>query len=151
MPPADTVDAPHPQLQRDCHWLGTLGNCQLLLHRNASLPWFILVPQGACTGIEQLPDADAQHLLKLIRHLSHFISTRFHSEKINIASIGNLVEQLHVHVIGRRQDDSCWPLPVWGHLPQGEHYTQSQIAELTRALEIQLHLVRRQEQAGPPV
>lgn len=144
MPPPDEFAAPHPQLQQDSHWLGTLGNCQLLLHRNASLPWFILVPAGSYTGIEQLPDADAQHVLRLVKHLSHFISSRYHSEKMNIASIGNLVDQLHIHVIGRRRDDCCWPLPIWGHLEHHGSYSSAEIVDLSLALEKRLHLIRRQ-------
>ncbi len=149
MPPPHEFTAPHPRLQRDCHWLGTLGDCQLLLHRNASLPWFILVPPGPYRGIEQLPDTDARHVLGLVKHLSRFITDRYHSENINIASIGNLVAQLHIHVIGRRRDDGCWPLPVWGHLKDHDGYASKEIADLSLALEKQLHLTPYPSPAPP--
>jgi diadenosine tetraphosphate (Ap4A) HIT family hydrolase len=105
-----------PRLAADCHRLGQLGDAELLLMDNAHFLWLILVPH--CTQREwyELDLAQQQALLTSINTLSGFIKQQFPSDKLNIASIGNIVSQLHIHIIGRRHDDPCWPGAVWGTL-----------------------------------
>jgi diadenosine tetraphosphate (Ap4A) HIT family hydrolase len=105
-----------PRLAADCHRLGQLGDAELLLMDNAHFPWLILVPH--CTQSEwyELDLAQQQALLTSINALSDFIKQQFPSDKLNIASIGNIVSQLHIHIIGRHHDDPCWPGVVWGTL-----------------------------------
>lgn len=124
----------HNQLLSDCQRFGRFALCHLLLHKNASLPWFILVPETAVTDLLDLPK-DAQNLAMMeAAMVSRFITQELLYPKINFASIGNVVPQLHLHVVGRRPDDPCWPAPVWGHLTQQREYAAGQIAAMTAAL-----------------
>jgi diadenosine tetraphosphate (Ap4A) HIT family hydrolase len=117
------------QLQRDCFVLGRLDFCQLLLMNNAGVPWFILVPETTLTETFDL-DASRQAMLQAeINALAAFVRASFITDKLNIATIGNIVRQLHVHVVGRRQNDYCWPGVVWGTVPP-ERYTDEQLAQI---------------------
>lgn len=114
----------HPRLLEDCHGLGRLDLCHVLLHRNATLPWFILVPEVG-TGVTELHEMDRDQRLRLDDELSRvarFVKSRLGAKKINVGAIGNLVPQLHVHVIGRDPADPCWPGVVWGRLPAGPEW-----------------------------
>jgi len=103
-----------PRLAADCHWLGLLGDAELLLMDNAYFPWLILVPHCAHSEFYQLDSSQQQALLSSINTLSDFIKRHFSSDRLNIATIGNIVSQLHIHIIGRHHDDLCWPGVVWG-------------------------------------
>ena len=121
----------HSQLARDTRQLGERSGIIWLLHRNAALPWFILVPTGgAWRDPDELPGAVAAKLAGQCRDLSQLLRTEFAAQKINIAALGNQVPQLHVHVIGRREDDPCWPNPVWGNLPDGGTWSDQRLAEI---------------------
>ena len=112
----------HPQLLEDCHLLGTLGSGKLLLHRNAGLPWFILVPD---TELEDVLDLEPNQLAAVMadcRAVGAFIKGELGYRKLNLAGLGNVVPQMHLHIIGRADDDPCWPQPVWGKLPAGPAY-----------------------------
>ncbi len=125
------------QLQRDCFLLGRLDFCQLLLMNNASVPWFILVPATALTEVIDL-DASRQALLQVeINALAAFVRASFVTDKLNIATIGNVVRQLHVHVVGRRANDYCWPGVVWGTVPP-ERYTDEQLAQIRANVALKL-------------
>ena len=124
----------HPQLLADCHRLGRFEICQVLLHRNAALPWFILVPQrSGITEVFELPEADQIQLWRESARLSRNLMQSFHADKINIGALGNLVPQLHIHVIARTTDDAAWPGPVWG---VGSPNAYSQQALATRLKEL---------------
>jgi diadenosine tetraphosphate (Ap4A) HIT family hydrolase len=113
--------AVHPRLLADCHQLGRLALCRVLLNRNATLPWFILVPEVGPEIIElhELDGARRQQLATELDLVARFTRARFDVAKLNIAAIGNIVQQLHVHVVGRHPGDPCWPGVVWGCLPAG--------------------------------
>ena len=102
------------RLQSDCFVLGKLGLSHLLLMNNALFSWFILVPETQVFEICDLEEHVQHVLLDEVNRLSGFIRQHFAVDKLNVAAIGNVVRQLHVHVIGRRQDDICWPGVVWG-------------------------------------
>jgi diadenosine tetraphosphate (Ap4A) HIT family hydrolase len=126
----------HPQLLADCHPLGRLSATHLLLHRNAAVPWFILVPETDQANLLDLPaDARAAVLEDCARVSAHLTGTLGYP-KVNVAWIGNLVPQLHIHVIGRRPGDACWPKPVWGHLDSVMDYTEQTLATLLTGLPI---------------
>ena len=129
------------RLQRDCHVLGSLDECDVLLHRNAGAPWFILVPHTTQTEIIDLPLEQQQQLLKTINQLGGFVRKHFEINKLNIAAIGNIVSQLHVHVVGRNQQDYCWPDVVWGR-PCDEVYSAEQVECIAQQLADELGLVR---------
>lgn len=130
----------HPQLAADCHYMGSLLACELLLHRNASLPWFILVPETQLSDVLDLPDEHRQAVLDDCAAVSAFIKQVLGFEKVNFAGLGNVVPQMHLHVLGRHSADPCWPDPVWGRLPAGESYPQEQLLQWQQGLEKMLGL-----------
>jgi diadenosine tetraphosphate (Ap4A) HIT family hydrolase len=108
----------HPQLQKDCLIVGRFTLCRLLLMRDANYPWFILVPdRDGITEIFQLSEDDQVQLLRESSRLSAVLVERFQADKLNIAALGNVVPQLHVHHVVRYRDDPAWPAPVWGRVP----------------------------------
>ena len=108
----------HPRLNEDCVVVGDFPLCRLLLMNDASYPWFILVPRReGVREIFELSAADQQQLLHESSQLSRVIATHFKADKINVAALGNMVPQLHVHHIVRFESDPAWPAPVWGHAP----------------------------------
>lgn len=114
----------HAQLLEDCHQLGAMPSGPLLLHRNASLPWFILVPDTSLEDVLDLDPASLSELLSDCQQVSRFIKRELALTKINFAGLGNVVPQMHLHIIGRSQADACWPQPVWGNLTAQETYTE---------------------------
>ena len=108
----------HPQLQQDCVLVASLRLSLLLLMRDANYPWFVLVPQrDGISEIYQLDPADQQQLLRESSYLAQSMALAFGAHKINIAALGNVVPQLHLHHIVRYRDDPAWPAPVWDRLP----------------------------------
>lgn len=110
----------HPQLQRDTLSLGDFPLCRLLLMNDAHYPWFILVPRRA--GLRELHELDAAGQAQFWQESSELARTLlriFGGDKLNLAALGNVVPQLHVHHIVRYTNDPAWPAPVWGrHPPQ---------------------------------
>jgi diadenosine tetraphosphate (Ap4A) HIT family hydrolase len=105
----------HPRLARDCITLGHFPLCRLLLMNESRYPWFILVPQR--TGISEiyhLSEEDQRQLLRESGALSMALAELFAADKLNVAAIGNLVPQLHIHHVVRYRDDPAWPATVWG-------------------------------------
>ncbi len=108
----------HSQLKQDCFVLGRFPLSMLLLMNDSRYPWFILVPQRqGINEIHQLSDEDQQQLMRESSLLATCIETEFSADKINIAALGNIVPQLHIHHIVRYRTDPAWPAPVWGKLP----------------------------------
>lgn len=108
----------HPKLAEDTFPLGDFPLSRLLLMNDANYPWFILVPRRASRReIYQLEVSDQQQLLKESSHLARQMARLFRADKINIAALGNLVPQLHLHHVARTRQDPCWPEPVWGKAP----------------------------------
>jgi diadenosine tetraphosphate (Ap4A) HIT family hydrolase len=126
----------HPRLLEDCHHVGRFALSHVLLHRNAALPWFILVPEVAAELIElhELDPPRRRMLGDEIDTLARFVKGEFDACKLNIASIGNLVPQLHVHVIGRHPGDPCWPGVAWGNLPAGPAWPPERVAAIATML-----------------
>ena len=121
------------RLARDCLRLAELPLCDLLLMNNALIPWFILVPRVNETELHELAPSRQQTLFDEITLISRFAERTFAPDKLNVAAIGNIVRQLHIHVVARREDDPCWPGVVWG-MTRREAYTQSALDTLTRQL-----------------
>lgn len=108
----------HPQLAKDCLVIGRYDLCHLLLMNDRHYPWFILVPEREkVSEIYQLNDADQALLWRESTQLSESLARIFAADKMNIAALGNVVPQLHIHHIVRYQTDPAWPAPVWGKLP----------------------------------
>lgn len=124
----------HPRLRQDCHELGRFPLSRLLLMNDSRFPWFILVPEReGIREIFQLTEADQMQLLRESSHLSACIAEVFRPDKLNIAAIGNLVPQLHVHHIVRYRTDPLWPATVWGSGP-AVPYAVSELDDLRARL-----------------
>lgn len=126
----------HPQLLIDAHFIGTLAKCRVLLHRNAVVPWFILVPDTDIADLLDLPHELIAAVMDEAALVSDFVKETFGCAKINFASIGNLVPQLHLHIVGRRPDDACWPAPVWGHLTGMREYSAAELGRIVERLRL---------------
>ena len=116
----------HPQLAADCTAVGDLPLCRLLLMDDANFPWCILVPRRpGIREIHELAAADRAALLDEVTALSAAMQSAFAADKMNVAALGNVVPQLHVHVIARRVGDAAWPRPVWGAVAR-RPYTEAE-------------------------
>lgn len=106
------------RLQEDTIVLGDFPLCRLLLSKDANYPWFILVPRRAqINELFELDEAEQQQLWRETTRLAKALSERYAADKMNVATLGNVVSQLHMHVIVRRREDAAWPAPVWGKVP----------------------------------
>jgi diadenosine tetraphosphate (Ap4A) HIT family hydrolase len=121
------------RLADDCILLGEMNISLLLLNKNAIVPWFILVPKTREIELTDLPQSEQRKVLEEINLLSSFVKVNFDISKLNVAAIGNVVSQLHIHVIGRDPSDYCWPSVVWGR-DEKKSYTNEEIDVITLAL-----------------
>jgi diadenosine tetraphosphate (Ap4A) HIT family hydrolase len=118
----------HPRLSQETWPVGDFPLCRLLLMNDASYPWFILVPRRAgIREIFELARADQRQLLEESSQLAEVLSKHFQADKLNIAALGNLVPQLHVHHIVRYQHDQAWPKPVWGLFPARPYSSRTRL------------------------
>lgn len=131
----------HPQLLADCHYLGSLNASEVLLNRNAGLPWFILVPDTHIADLLDLPENHRDMVMADCAAVAGFIKQVLGYSKVNFAGLGNVVPQMHLHVIGRGEGDPCWPNPVWGNLPAGTHYEHMELLGWQADLEKMVGLV----------
>lgn len=107
----------HPQLAADCAVVGDLPICRVLLNTQfAQFPWLILVPKRtALRDLTDLPDQDYLPVMEEVRLVHDTLRDLTSADKMNMGALGNMVPQLHIHLIARFKDDACWPKPVWGH------------------------------------
>ncbi|MBP0049654.1 HIT domain-containing protein [Marinobacterium sp. AK62] len=127
-----------PRLVTDTIAIGDFPLCRLLLMNDSQYPWFILVPRRAgVTEIYHLPASEQQQLIQEASELSETLADLFQARKMNVATLGNMVPQLHMHVIARRESDPAWPGPVWGKVP-AVPYTDEALAQVRGKLEVLL-------------
>lgn len=108
----------HAQLAADTISVGDMPLCRLLLMNDAQYPWCILVPRIAgAKELHRLDDADQLQVLRESVALSRAMEAVFQPHKMNLAALGNMVPQLHLHHIARYRGDPAWPAPVWGRHP----------------------------------
>ena len=126
------------RLQQDCLLIGDFPLCRLLLMNDSNYPWFILVPRREeVSELFQL-DADDQRQLWLeTTLLAEILKDTFAADKMNVATLGNVVSQLHMHVIVRRREDAAWPAPVWGRHP-AQPYSEQQVGQIIDKLRLVL-------------
>jgi len=108
----------HPQLVADTVPVGDLALSRVLLENDSNYPWLILVPR--MPGVTELTDLDPNEQVQLLSEIdaaAKALKAVTEFDKLNVAALGNVVAQLHVHVIGRRRRDAAWPNPVWGQAP----------------------------------
>ena len=130
----------HERLQQDCIGIGRFDLCHILMMNDSQFPWFILVPEKAgIREIYQLSKAERHTLSEESSYLAENLAILYKADKMNIAAIGNLVPQLHIHHIVRYQTDIAWPAPIWGKfaaLP----YKEQQILDNMARVKAQLKL-----------
>ena len=125
----------HPRLAQDSIVIGEFDLSLLLLSRDANYRWCILVPKRE--DIFEIHHLSEEEQLQLIREscrLSEVMTSVFDADKMNVAALGNVVRQLHVHHIARFTDDPAWPQPIWGKLP-GKEYGADEFAERIKRLQ----------------
>ena len=107
----------HPQLEGDSSPVGDLALCRVLAINDAAYPWIVLVPRRA--GVTEIADlgGDAGMLMEEILRASRVLKKVTCCDKLNIAAIGNVVAQLHIHIVARWLNDPLWPKPIWGVAP----------------------------------
>jgi diadenosine tetraphosphate (Ap4A) HIT family hydrolase len=119
----------HERLRNDTFEIGSLGLSRLLLMNDRSFPWLILVPERkGVTELDELSRDDRIGLVEEVALVSGLLRRLYKPDKINIGALGNLVPQLHMHVIGRFRTDRAWPGPVWGSGP-AEAYTKEEAVD----------------------
>jgi diadenosine tetraphosphate (Ap4A) HIT family hydrolase len=127
-----------PRLEADTHAIGDLPLSQLLLMDDARFPWLILVPRIAgARELIDLDEGDQRSLLGEVNLVGRALETLLRPDKLNIAALGNVVPQLHVHLIARFVGDAAWPQPVWG---QGDRVAYAESARVSRIAELRAAL-----------
>lgn len=115
----------NPQLERDTINIGDLPLSRVLVIKDANYPWLLLVPRRANTvEIIDLSDVEQAQLTTEINRVACALKEITKPDKLNIAALGNVVPQLHIHIIARRSNDAAWPRPVWGVVPPLAHDPQ---------------------------
>jgi diadenosine tetraphosphate (Ap4A) HIT family hydrolase len=117
------------RLANDCFILSESDDFLLLLMNNSLVPWFILVPKTDKTELYELERNISEDITLISKQLSQLLKTDFKVDKINMAAIGNIVSQLHIHIIGRYETDVYWPGVVWG-AAQKKAYEVSEVAKI---------------------
>lgn len=124
----------HPRLQQDGIEIGQFELSKLLLINDSQYPWFVLVPQKPnIAEIYQLSEAEQVQLQKESSRLAEKLAEIFKADKMNIAAIGNMVPQLHIHHIVRYKNDVAWPAPVWGKF-DAVPYTEQQLETIKKQI-----------------
>ena len=122
------------RLDQDTWLIGDLPLCRLLLSNDSNYPWFILVPRReGISELFQLDDDDQKLMWSETTTLARVLKELFGAHKMNVATLGNVVSQLHMHVIVRYRTDAAWPAPVWGKLP-AKPYAEAQVSEMRSKL-----------------
>ena len=117
------------KLYNSSHYIKELKLCSLRLHDNIRFPWVILIPKRKnITDITELSFKDQILILKEIIYVSKIMKKLFKTKKLNIEKIGNIVPQLHIHIIARSKKDSSWPLPVW--VVKEKKYSKSSLNDI---------------------
>jgi diadenosine tetraphosphate (Ap4A) HIT family hydrolase len=115
------------------HYIGDLKLCTIRLIDNAKFPWIILIPKRKkVTDITDLILKDQILLIKEIVLCSKLMKKKFKTKKLNVEKIGNIINQLHIHIIARKKKDSSWPLSVW--VIKGKHYTKDNLKRVLNSI-----------------
>ena len=115
----------HPQLARDTVNLGDLPLCRVVVIQDANYPWLLLVPRRLdVVEILDLDEVEQAQLMTETTRVARALREITECDKLNIAMLGNVVPQLHVHIVARRTTDAAWPRPVWGAVPPVDHHPE---------------------------
>ncbi len=128
----------HPQLEADTAEVGDLELSRVLLMNDSRYPWLILVPRrDNVREVYELDAEDQSELAYEITRVGKIMMELLDGHKLNVAALGNVVPQLHVHVVVRMEDDPAWPAPVWGHsaaVPHTPEQLQNRLTLIRKAL-----------------
>lgn len=125
----------HPRLAADSVVIGRFDLSLLLLSKDANYPWCILVPEREDVfEIHHLTEDEQLQLMRESCRLAEVMTSLFDAHKMNVAALGNVVRQLHIHHIARFVEDAAWPQPVWGKIP-AKDYTAEALAERIKRLQ----------------
>ena len=120
------------RLKADTIKIAAFELSELLLMNDKNYPWFVLVPRRSnISEIFQLNDQDQKQLYKEISYLSEILQNFYQADKVNIGALGNMVTQLHIHVIMRFKNDIAWPKPVWGFV-EAIKYSDEEITQISK-------------------
>lgn len=118
----------HERLEADTIFVADWPLCRILLLNDANYPWVVLVPRRhGVSELHELDPYDRQVLVEEITDASHRLQNHVKAHKMNVAALGNVVPQLHVHIVARYDTDPAWPKPVWGVVP-GKPYDADALA-----------------------
>jgi len=118
----DSAWSLHSQLTQDTIDIGDLPLCRVLVIKDANYPWLLLVPRrDKAVEIIDLAEVEQAQLMTEVSRVARALKDITKCDKLNIAALGNVVPQLHIHVIARRTSDAAWPRPVWGVAPSLPH------------------------------
>ena len=121
----------HKKFLMSSHHITDLQLCSIRLNDNSKFPWLILIPKrNKITDMSDLNSKDQIQLIKEIVFVSKIMKKLFKTSKLNIEKIGNMVPQLHIHIIARSKKDSTWPLSVW--VVKGKNYTKADLSIMTQ-------------------
>lgn len=124
----------HHQLQKDTLEVGDLPLSRLLIIKDSNYPWLLLVPRrSGASDLIDLTEVEQAQLTTEINRVSRALKEITKPDKLNVAALGNVVPQLHVHIIARRISDAAWPRPVWGLVPPAP-YDPAEATRFTQAL-----------------
>lgn len=124
------------RLQQDTVLIGQLPLCQVLLMKDANYPWLILVPaRNDVFEIYHLSDDEQKMLISESSYVSQRLSDTFEADSMNVAALGNVVPQLHIHHVVRHKEDVAWPGPVWGAHP-AKAYTDEALQQRVEQLQL---------------
>ena len=137
------------RLAADTAFVADWTLCRVLLMDDAQFPWLVLVPHR--TGLAELDDLDERDRTQLLREITRAMQLLrgvVECDKLNVGALGNIVRQLHVHVVARREGDAAWPGPVWGHGPAHHYLPEARdklLADLRRESAAQTTRRRRRD------
>ena len=125
------------KFQASSYHITELKLCSIRLHDNSKYPWVILIPKRKnIIDMSELHSNDQILLMKEIVYVSKIMKKLFKTDKLNIEKIGNIVPQLHIHIIARSKKDSSWPLSVW--VIKGKKYSKSSLMKIIKKIKIKL-------------
>lgn len=124
----------HPLLAKDCLPITTLSICRVYLQNNSNFPWLVLIPmREGLSEIFDLSINDYEQVMNEVRVVTKHFASFTKADKMNVAALGNVVPQLHIHIIARFKNDPAWPNPVWNALPP-QPYAQDKAELLIKEL-----------------
>ncbi|WP_432460525.1 HIT domain-containing protein [Agarivorans sp. QJM3NY_25] len=135
----------HPQLAKDGIWLGDFELCRVLLINDSQFPWLVLVPmEDDIADIYQLDNCQQAQFWRESKRVSEALMDLYQGDKLNLAALGNVVPQLHVHHVVRFHDDPLWPQAIWGQLPLKAYSPEQrakQVSQIQQALQAHWQVV----------